>query len=83
MKQHLSVDIDLHTVVQKLLEDGDSDTIVEFMNLLAAEVKDTHGRQHVKIKPRYDIFLQRAQRELDEDAVLLIGMMFEHWGGPK
>lgn len=84
--QFITTSIDLQGVVQQMCEGGDSDTPIEFLNLLAAHVLETHGRQHtdktVKTvggykRKRFEIFIDRCGEELSEDAVLLLRMMTE------
>lgn len=80
MKQFISVDVDLNTVVHRILADGDSDTLIELINVAAAHILDTHGKQHKEKKKRFEIFVGRASHELNEDGTMLAGVLFEDLG---
>jgi hypothetical protein len=72
---------------QQICEGGDSNTPIELLNLLAAHVLDTHGRQHKDKKKRFVIFADRADDELSDDAVLMLRVLMaardEKKGGKK
>jgi hypothetical protein len=71
MKANIAIDADLETIAKKMLDGGDSDTIIEFLNITAAHISATHAKS-LGPRGRFMAFASRAHRKLDGNAIMLL-----------
>jgi len=76
MSEFIQIDIDLHTLAQKLVSDGDADRLFTLLDYAALEVAQNYARQ-LPVGQRYEVFVQRSSIELGERTKTMLQMMME------
>jgi hypothetical protein len=74
MSEFIQIEIDLHTLANKLVSDGDADRLFELLNYAALEVQQHYARQR-PMGDRYATFSGRSRTSLNENTKLMLRMM--------